>query len=630
MQPSAKNWAHDPLYLEATRASQTGEWAKAEQAYAALLEQYGDDTAAREEIQTLLDAARMRQSLDQSYGKKVARARLRIPARRVLLWLAIVLLAAVAVYAVVAAEPPVAATPVPVDAEATTLAQRTYLMEQARTAVASGRYSDALAILQDLVARFPLDAEAKQLLDWANDRWQLAVLYQRAGDLLGQYDWVGAIPLLEDIERRDASYRDISTLLERARLGVAADGLWQEAEGVLSSGDWSLAAERFEAIRQQYPDYRKSDLSDRLYQCYYSLGLAAVNGSQGDPVPVAEAVDYFTKALAQKPADADATIERDLARMYLPAYEALDEDHLDEAIASLQALYDARFNYLNGVVAQALYDAYMTRAAAYEVAGELSAAIADYGAAERLTGPNTTDAARKRLALTMALTPTATPMAPATPTPFVWDSSLLPATPTPEPTPQPLASYKGQIAFWTDREGVTQIFIMNPDGSNQRPANLARWGATEVESLRQREAISPDARWQIYVAKGSNRIAQIWIAELENGAISSRNRQVTSLDDVSYDPVWSPDNYHIAFVSEQTGSDDIWLIGSDGEGLRQLTVNDWEWEKHPSYSPDGQYIVYWSNRDTGRQQIWIMGADGSGQRNLSNNDYNDWDPIWIK
>lgn len=130
--------------------------------------------------------------------------------------------------------------------------------------------------------------------------------------------------------------------------------------------------------------------------------------------------------------------------------------------------------------------------------------------------------------------------------------------------------------------------------------------------------------------KGNNRIAQIWITELINGVPSANNRQITNLDNVCYDPVWSPDGYHIAFVSEHTGSDDIWMIGADGEGVRQLTKNDWEWEKHPSWSPDGQHIVYWSNKDTGHQQIWIMNADGSDQRNLSNNEYNDWNPIWIK
>ena len=68
----------------------------------------------------------------------------------------------------------------------------------------------------------------------------------------------------------------------------------------------------------------------------------------------------------------------------------------------------------------------------------------------------------------------------------------------------------------------------------------------------------------------------------------------------------------------------------DGSGLRRLTTNTWEWDKHPSWSGDGRQIVFYSNRDSGRRQIWIMDADGGSLRNISNNGYNDWDPVWIK
>ncbi len=66
------------------------------------------------------------------------------------------------------------------------------------------------------------------------------------------------------------------------------------------------------------------------------------------------------------------------------------------------------------------------------------------------------------------------------------------------------------------------------------------------------------------------------------------------------------------------------------DNMERLTFNAWEWDKHPSWSPDGSQIVFYSNRDTGRRQLWIMAADGAGQRNLSSNEYNDWDPVWVR
>ena len=51
---------------------------------------------------------------------------------------------------------------------------------------------------------------------------------------------------------------------------------------------------------------------------------------------------------------------------------------------------------------------------------------------------------------------------------------------------------------------------------------------------------------------------------------------------------------------------------------------------HPSWSPDGEQIVFTSNR-TGKFQIWIMNRDGTEQRLLRDmNPYNEWDPVWVK
>jgi TolB protein len=105
---------------------------------------------------------------------------------------------------------------------------------------------------------------------------------------------------------------------------------------------------------------------------------------------------------------------------------------------------------------------------------------------------------------------------------------------------------------------------------------------------------------------------------------------LTATSGWSFDPVWSPQGDKIAFVSQESGNDEIYIISPDGQGMQRLTHNTWEWDKHPTWSPDGNQIVFWSNRDTGRRQLWIMDKDGNNQRKLLDSSGHDWNPVWVK
>ena len=64
----------------------------------------------------------------------------------------------------------------------------------------------------------------------------------------------------------------------------------------------------------------------------------------------------------------------------------------------------------------------------------------------------------------------------------------------------------------------------------------------------------------------------------------------------------------IAFVSEQDGNREIYVMDADGKNQRRLTNNrhaDW----YPSWSPDGKKILFYSERD-GNPEIYVMAADG--------------------
>ncbi len=86
----------------------------------------------------------------------------------------------------------------------------------------------------------------------------------------------------------------------------------------------------------------------------------------------------------------------------------------------------------------------------------------------------------------------------------------------------------------------------------------------------------------------------------------------------------------IAFVASESGNDEIWLVQPNGWPAAQATQNEWEWDHHPSFSPDGSQIVFSSNRVTGQRQLWIMDSDGSNPRQLTNLPFEAWDPVWVK
>ncbi|MEZ4542261.1 MAG: hypothetical protein R3C43_19970, partial [Chloroflexota bacterium] len=221
---------------------------------------------------------------------------------------------------------------------------------------------------------------------------------------------------------------------------------------------------------------------------------------------------------------------------------------------------------------------------------------------------------------------TATPTPLPTATPLIVYQDLLTPTFTPSATPLALpALLRGKILFFSDRNGDEQLMVMDPDGNN-----VAIWtgGAPKwiYATAKRNEDLAPDGSARVIVSSEQVRNSQLWIIDAQSGS----RKQLTHFNQIAYDPVWSPAGNRIAFISPEPGNDELYMINADGSDLRRLTENDWEWDKHPTWSPDGSQIVFWSNRQTKRKQIWIMNADGSNVRNLSNNEYNDWDPVWVK
>ena len=74
------------------------------------------------------------------------------------------------------------------------------------------------------------------------------------------------------------------------------------------------------------------------------------------------------------------------------------------------------------------------------------------------------------------------------------------------------------------------------------------------------------------------------------------------------------------------------MMNPDGTTLERLTLRTGDNER-PWFSPNGQNLVFMSNRTNGQNikgihQLFIMNRDGSGQRQLNTGLYEAQTPSW--
>ena len=189
---------------------------------------------------------------------------------------------------------------------------------------------------------------------------------------------------------------------------------------------------------------------------------------------------------------------------------------------------------------------------------------------------------------------------------------------------------------------------MAADGSGQR--NLSQHPRSDYSP-----AWSPDGATIAFASDRDGDPNEIYVMDADG----SNQVRVTDNPGIDEYPTWSPDGTRIAFHctmggvnSNGTGDFEICVVSRDGSGLHRLTDTPGE-NTQPDWSPDGEWIVFESNRlgwpslptatpagydheSFGDEDVWMMRTDGSQQRNLTSNPLEDdsfpaWSPdgTWI-
>ena len=102
--------------------------------------------------------------------------------------------------------------------------------------------------------------------------------------------------------------------------------------------------------------------------------------------------------------------------------------------------------------------------------------------------------------------------------------------------------------------------------------------------------------------QGPNWRSDLWEMDL----ISGERRQLTADSILDAYPSYSPDGRWVAFISERSGSRQVWLLSREGGEAKQLTEGENVYLGPLSWFPDSRSVVY---TDAGK--IWVAWIDGS-------------------
>lgn len=186
-----------------------------------------------------------------------------------------------------------------------------------------------------------------------------------------------------------------------------------------------------------------------------------------------------------------------------------------------------------------------------------------------------------------------------------------------------------QLAYASTESGLLKIQVMGADGTGHRLLTPAVRG----------EGWEREPSWSAHgiAYQTAEQTGQHDIHVVQPDGSSETN--VTSqVKGGAYQPRWHPTEPVLVFSIGGQGPDrDIAILDLRGGPERRLTSSRL-YEETPTFSPDGEQVLFWQHGDFGshgphsggrtQQDIWVINVDGTGLTNLTQDAPAEASPSW--
>jgi TolB protein len=163
---------------------------------------------------------------------------------------------------------------------------------------------------------------------------------------------------------------------------------------------------------------------------------------------------------------------------------------------------------------------------------------------------------------------------------------------------------------------IKQLCVMNQDSSSQQCL-------TDGKSIVLTPRFSPSEQKIAYLSYANGR-PRVYILDLTTG----QQEVVGSFKGLNSSPRFSPDGKKLlmTLTKDQDGNSEIYELTLKNKKIKRLTFSP-RIDTSPSYSPDGERIVFNSDR-AGRPALYTMDEDGNNVKRLTYGEGRYFAPVW--
>jgi Tol biopolymer transport system component len=188
----------------------------------------------------------------------------------------------------------------------------------------------------------------------------------------------------------------------------------------------------------------------------------------------------------------------------------------------------------------------------------------------------------------------------------------------------------GKLIFVKNIKEIPQLFIANPDGSQEFQLTYLKDGVDSPTA-------SPDGNYVAFLSPGSNQYHSVDLFVIKtngSGLTNLTNGQIYAFYFKTL--TWSPDSKEIVFTSRNnTGEMEFQCVNIMTKNVRKLLGNIGLIETHPTWSPSGTLIAFVYAPSRARSQtrdVYLINSDGTNLHKLTpskaNRNRGDFYPSW--